>query len=139
MNLNLHLKIVGGLLLALAMAHCYFPKRFGWRAELEKVSLLTRQIFYVHCFFIWLVLVMFGLLSLVYTARLIQPTPLARLILWAFTLFWGARLIIQLFVYDVKLWKGNRFNTLMHWLFTTMWSYYVSVYATALWRQYHCA
>lgn len=119
------------------MSHFYFPKRFGWRAELEKVSLLTRQIFYVHCFFIWLVLVMFGLLSLVYTDLLLQPGPLARIILAAFVVFWGARLMIQLFVYDAELWKGNRFNTLMHLLFTLMWSYYVCVYTTALWRQYY--
>src|ERR1700722_320817 len=112
------------------MSHFYFPKRFGWRAELEKVSLLTRQIFYVHCFFIWVVLVMFGLLSLVYTDLLLQPGPLARIILAAFVVFWGARLMIQLFVYDAELWKGNRFNTLMHLLFTLMWSYYVRVYTT---------
>lgn len=137
MNLDLHLKIVGGMMLALAVAHLYFPKRFGWRAELADVSLLTRQIFYVHCFFICLVLVMFGILSSIYTGLLIQPSPLARIILVALTVFWGARLLIQLFVYDVKLWKGNRFNTVMHVLFTLMWSYYVSVYGAALWHQYH--
>jgi hypothetical protein len=137
MNLNLHLKIAGALLLALAMAHVYFPKRFGWRAELAGVSLLTRQIFYVHCFFIWLVLVMFGLLSLVWTQTLLAPSPLARIVLAGLTVFWGARLVIQHLVYDSKLWEGNRFNTLMHVFFTLMWSYYVAVYATALWRQYH--
>lgn len=137
MDLNLHLKIVGALQLALAAAHLYFPRRFGWREELEKVSLLTRQIFYVHCFFICLVLVMFGWLSLVYTGLLIQPSPLARMVLAGLTGFWGIRLFIQLFVYDVKLWRGNRFNSVMHILFTALWSYYVSVYAATLWRQYH--
>jgi hypothetical protein len=137
MNLNLHLKIVGAMLLALATAHLYFPKRFGWRGELEKVSLLTRQIFYVHCFFICMVLVMFGLLSLFYTETLIQRGPLARIVLTGLTAFWAARLVIQLFVYDSKLWRGNPFNRLMHILFTLMWSYYVAVYGTALWRQYH--
>lgn len=137
MNLNLHLKIVGVMLLALAAAHLYFPKRFGWRGELEKVSLLTRQIFYVHCFFICLVLVMFGLLSLFYTETLIQRGPLARIVLTGLTAFWAARLLIQLFIYDSKLWRGNPFNRMMHILFTLMWSYYVAVYATALWRQYY--
>jgi hypothetical protein len=137
MNLNLHLKIVGAMLLGLATAHLYFPKRFGWREELRKVSLLTRQIFYVHCFFICLVLIMFGLLSLVCTEALLQPSPLARVVLVGLTIFWGARLIIQLVVYDSKLWRGNRFNTAMHVFFTLMWSYYVSIYAAALWRQYH--
>jgi hypothetical protein len=137
MNLNLHLKIVGFMLLGLSAAHLYFPRRFGWRGELEKVSLLTRQIFYVHCFFICLVLIMFGLLSLVWTDTLIEPSPLARIVLIGLTVFWGARLIIQLFVYDSKLWRGHRFNTAMHIFFTLTWSYYVSVYAAAFWWQYH--
>ena len=137
MNLSLHLKVAGILLLGLAVAHLYFPKRFGWRAELEKVSLLTRQIFYVHCFFICLLLVMMGLLSAVWTDELIRPSPLARVVLAGLTIFWGTRLVIQWFIYDAKLWRGDRFNTAMHILFTILWSYYVCVYAAALWRQCH--
>jgi hypothetical protein len=136
MNLSLNLKLAGVLQFGLAAAHLYFPKRFAWREELAKVSLLTRQIFYVHCFFICLVLVMMGLLSLFWTEELTQRGTLARLVLAGMAGFWGLRLVIQLLVYDAKLWKGNRFNTTMHILFTTLWSYYVCVYATALWRQY---
>jgi len=135
MNLNLHLKIVGVIMITLAAAHVYFPKRFGWREELEKVSLLTRQIFYVHCFFISLVLLLVGMLSLFGTEHLLQQTPLAKMVLAGLTLFWGIRLVIQFFVYDSKLWRGNAFNTTMHILFSLMWTYYLTVYGVALWRQ----
>jgi hypothetical protein len=136
MNLNFHLKIVGVLMLLLAAAHLDFPRRFDWKQDLARLSLLNRQIFEVHCFFIILVLVLCGLLSLVYTDALLQPSPLARVVLSGLTIFWGTRLFIQFFVYDVKLWKGNRFNTAMHVLFSFMWGYYGAVYAAALWRQY---
>lgn len=137
MNLNLHLKAVGILLLLLAVAHLGFPKRFAWKDDLAKLSLLNRQIFEVHCFFIVLTLTLFGLLSLVYTGLLLQPDPLAKVILIGLVIFWAARLFIQIFVYDSRLWKGNRFNTVMHVLFSLMWTYYTTIYAATLWHQYH--
>jgi hypothetical protein len=136
MNLALHLKSVGALLLLLAFAHLFFPKRFGWKEDLAKLSLLNRQVFLVHAFFITLVLVLFGLLSLIYTDTILEPGPLARIVLVGLVIFWAARLFIQFFVYDARLWRGNRFNTTMHVLFSLMWTYYVAVYAIALWHQY---
>ncbi|MDB6016952.1 MAG: hypothetical protein JWR19_1441 [Pedosphaera sp.] len=137
MNLNFHIKVVGSLMLALAFAHLYFPRRFAWREELAKLSLLNRQIFLVHCFFIVLVLVLCGLLSLFYTAPLLQPSPLARAVLCGLVIFWAARLCIQFFIYDSKLWRGHQFNTVMHILFSLLWAYYTAVYTVALWHQYH--
>ncbi len=137
MNQNIHLKIVGGLMLLLAFAHIHFAKRFGWKEELQRVSLLTRQIFNVHCFFIALVLVLCGLLSILYTGPLLDRGPLARAILSGLVIFWTARLFIQFFVYDSRLWRGDRLNTAMHILFSLMWVYYTFVYSAALWQQYH--
>ncbi len=135
MTLALHLKTVGILLLALAFAHVFFPKRFAWKKEFSNVSLLNRQIFYVHCFFISLVLVLTGMLSLVYTSLLLRRDELAKVVLGGLLVFWVARLFIQLFVYDRSLWKGHPFNTSMHILFTGMWTYYVAVYGVAFFAQ----
>ena len=54
MTLITNLRIVGGLLLLLGLSHGLFNRYFGWARELKSVSLLTRQIFYVHTFFIGL-------------------------------------------------------------------------------------
>src|SRR5262245_8584583 len=94
------LKIAGASLLILSLAHAFFPARFKWKEELGRLSLLNRQIFQVHCFFIALVLFMFGLLALVFTDTLLQRTALARLVLAGLLLFWLARLFAQFFVYD---------------------------------------
>lgn len=120
----------------LALAHVHFVKRFRWREELQGVSLLTRQVFNVHCFFISLVLLLCGALSIFCTGALLEHGPLAKAMLTGLVIFWTARLFIQFFVYDSKLWRGNRLNTLMHVLFSVMWSYYTFVYAAALWCQY---
>ncbi len=135
MNLALHLKITGLLLIALAAAHGHFPRRFAWRTELSRLSLINRQIFIVHCLFIVLTLILMGLLSLVYTTALIEPTPLARPVLAGLTVFWLARLLAQFFIYDANLWRGNRVNTLVHVLATLLWSYFVLVFGCAWWPQ----
>jgi hypothetical protein len=51
MTLQIHLQIVGCLLVLLGLSHAFMNRHFGWGKELAEISLLTRQIFYVHTFF----------------------------------------------------------------------------------------
>jgi hypothetical protein len=132
MNLAMHLKIVGILQLLLAFAHFFFPRRLGWKEDCAKLTLLNRQIFFVHCFFIVLVLVLFGALTLVYTDLLLRGDQLSKVVLSGLFLFWLARLYIQFFVYDARLWRGDRFNTRVHVFFSMLWTYYVGVYGLAV-------
>lgn len=131
--LSIHLKIVGVLLLLLAAAHAFFPRRFRWREELARLSLLNRQIFVVHCLFIVLVLVMFAALCLFYTDALLRPEPLARAVLGGMAVFWTLRLFVQFFVYDRTLWLGNRLNSGAHLFFSVLWAYFAMVFAASLW------
>src|SRR5215471_5065036 len=128
MTIELHLKIVGIVLIILGLAHGAFSKRFNWKTDLAKLSLMNRQMFLVHSFFIGLVLVLMGGVSLFYTQALLQPAPLSRLVLAGTVVFWLCRWFIQFFVYDSALWRGNRFNTLMHVLFSLFWTYAVCTY-----------
>ncbi len=132
MSLSLHLRIAGLGLIVLAFAHLAFPKRFHWKEELPRLSPLNRQMFQVHVFFIGLVLVLFGTLSLVFADALLTPGPLSKAVLAGFTLFWSLRLFVQLFVYERALWRGNRLHTFFHVLFTAFWTYLVAVYGAAL-------
>ncbi|MGA3047561.1 MAG: hypothetical protein ABSD67_13095 [Terracidiphilus sp.] len=77
MTLTTHLHFVGTLLLLLGISHAFFNRYFGWEKELEVVSLLTRQIFFVHTFFIGLGVVLAGAGSLFYTDALLRPGDLS--------------------------------------------------------------
>lgn len=137
MNLYLHLRIVGGLLITLGLAHSMFGRYFKWREELATVSLLTRQIFWVHSFFIALLAVMTGVCSLFYTGPLVESEGLSRVVLGGLVIFWLCRLVFQLFVYDPAIWRGRRFYTLMHVVFTIFWTYTVLIFGAAFrmaWR-----
>jgi len=132
MNIRLHLQIVGALLTALGAAHALFGRYFGWKKELERVSLLTRQVFEVHTFFIGLLLVLLGACSLFYADALLEPGPLPRAILAGILIFWLCRLLVQWFVYDPAIWRGRPFYTLMHVAFSLFWIYVVLTYGLAL-------
>lgn len=132
MNIYLHLKLVGGLLLALGLAHSLFCRYFKWEKELKQVSLLTRQIFLVHCFFISLSIVLIGACTLFYTNALLRSGTLSRVVLAGFVVFWFIRLGFQFFVYDPAIWQGRRFYTVMHVAFSTLWIYVVLIYGAAL-------
>ncbi|HEX4758845.1 MAG TPA: hypothetical protein VH308_12715 [Terracidiphilus sp.] len=132
MTLTTHLHVVGALLLLLGISHAFFNRYFGWEQELETVSLLTRQVFHVHSFFIGLGVVLAGAGSLIYADALLQPGALNRAILAAMAIFWLCRLLAQFLAYDAAIWRGNRFRTFMHAAFALLWCYVTATYGIAL-------
>jgi hypothetical protein len=60
------------LLITLALVHVVFPKYFNWRKELVEVSLLNKQLMYVHTFFIALTVFFDGRILLVLFQRYCQ-------------------------------------------------------------------
>jgi hypothetical protein len=132
MNLRVHLQIAGALLLFLSAAHGGFSRYFGWKQELGRLSPLTRQMFLVHTFFIALVVALLGGLSLFCTDALLTPGPLSRAVLAGIFVFWLFRLAVQWFVYSPAIWRGRRFYTFMHCVFSAFWIYAVLAYGLAL-------
>ena len=103
--MELQLKITGCLLIILSMIHLIFPRYFAWQTELRSISLINRQMMYVHTFFIAFVVFMIGVLCLTSFSELIG-TDLGRKISLGIGIFWGVRLIIQFIGYSPKLWRG---------------------------------
>lgn len=125
--MEVHLKIIGVLLMALAAIHISFPKYFNWKKELKYLTLMNRQIMMVHTFFIAFVVFLIGLLCMTSATDLIQ-TKLGKTISLGLGIFWATRLIFQLFVYSKKLWKGKVFETTIHIVFTILWIYLTSIF-----------
>jgi hypothetical protein len=132
MTLATHLHVVGVLLLMLGVSHVFFNRYFGWKQELESVSLLTRRIFFVHNFFIGLGVALAGAVSLFYADALLRPSALSRAILAAMAGLWLCRLVAQFVAYDSVIWRGNRFRTFMHVAFAMLWCYVTTTYSVAL-------
>jgi hypothetical protein len=120
--MELHLKFIGISLFLLAWLHAVFPARFEWKKDLQHISLINRQLMYVHTFFIALAVLLMGVLCFTSATELVQ-TPLGKRVCVGLGVFWGFRLYVQFFVYSPKLWRGKTFETAVHILFVLFWTY----------------
>jgi len=77
---------------------------------------------YVHTFFIAVIVLLSGLLC-IFCAEDILSTALGRYLSFGLFIFWGLRLVFQFFVYSPLLWRGKRFETIVHVLFSVLWFY----------------
>src|SRR5687767_7182214 len=105
--MEFNLQLVGTLLIALALIHLIFPKYFNWKQELSSLSIINRQMMFVHTYFIAFVVLLMGLLCLTSSSELLN-THLGKRISLGLGIFWAARLIVQFFGYSSKVWKGKR-------------------------------
>jgi hypothetical protein len=132
-TLLFHLRIVGLVMAGLVVINLFVPRRFHWREEMARLSLLNRQIFQVHSVFLLVTLAMFSALLLTSADALLEPTRLSRAVLTGLTIFWGLRMLTQWFFYSPDVWRGDRFRTIVHGVFSMTWIYVTAVFAIALW------
>ena|SRR5258708_21057 len=128
--MELHLKIIGSLLILIAFLHFFFPKYFNWKQELNSLSIMNRQMMYVHLFFIAFGVFLVGLLCLTSSNKLLNTT-LGKRISLGLGIFWAVRLYVQFFGYSSNLWKGKSLETFVHVLFSIIWTYVSTVFILA--------
>lgn len=128
--MEINLIIAGVLLVFLGLIHLGFPRYFKWKNDLRDLGLLNRQLMYVHTHFIGFTVFLMGLLCISSAKDLIN-TELGRRVCLGLAIFWLVRLIVQFFGYSSLLWKGKRFETGMHVLFSLLWTYFVVTFAMA--------
>jgi hypothetical protein len=115
------LRAAGAAMLVLAALYPIYPRRFRWAEQLQRVELLTRQVFWVHIGFIVLLLVLQGILLVGFPHLLLAPDGAATALLIGMLAFWLYRLVAQLFVYDPDLWRDRPAHLLVHVVFTLLW------------------
>ncbi|NCT75826.1 MAG: hypothetical protein GXC78_14910 [Chitinophagaceae bacterium] len=124
----IQLKATGLLLILLGIFHAFFPGYFEWKKELKPLSLINRQMMYVHTFFIGVTVALMGLLCLLVPNELLE-TKLGKYIAAGLCLFWLLRCLIQFFYYSSSLWRGRRFETIIHIFFSLLWIYLSTLFA----------
>ena len=119
------LKIIGFCLVGLGLIHAIFPRQFKWKQELNSLSIINKEMMYIHTFFIAFMLLLIGLLCMTSSNELIS-THLGKRVSLGLGIFWVVRFFIQFFGYSSKTWRGKRFETIVHILFAIFW-FYISV------------
>jgi hypothetical protein len=125
--MEIQIRVIGLILMVLALVHGIFPRYFNWGTELSGLSLINRQMMYVHTFFIALTLGLMGLLCFT-SAHDLVSTQLGNHVSLGLAVFWMVRLVIQFVGYSPKLWRGKRLETGVHIVFSILWLYFSSVF-----------
>ena len=111
MKTNEILILVGGVLHFLTLvASAMVPKTLDWKGELQKLIPFLRTLFWVYGVFIVLTILALGVISIVnYRAMAAGERLEARSICAFIAIFWGARLVVQLFFFDAGEYLTNWF------------------------------
>jgi hypothetical protein len=132
---SIHLGLVGVILLGLGAVHVVLPRTLRWREDLAGASALNQEVSYVHCYFIGLACLLWGLLPLTAGQALLEPNPVTRLVLLGAVAFWASRLVIQLAVFNHHARESRRW-----WMAsaagTALWLYLTAVWTWALAAQF---
>lgn len=94
MRIALQLAGIGQIILALASPA--LPRILRWREQTRRLEPLTRHVFWTYAGYILATNLCFGLLSLLAPGWLLDGAPLATAVAAYITLYWGARLVLQL-------------------------------------------
>ena len=131
--MELHLNVIGIVLVLLALGHGLFPRYFDWANDLGSITLINRQLMYVHTLFIALFLLFVGVLCLTSAAEIIG-TPLGRRVSLALAVVWIVRLGIQFAGYSSELWRGKTLETIAHVAFSALWTYLSTIFFLVYWN-----
>jgi hypothetical protein len=123
------LVFVGGLLhFSILIASSMVPSVLDFKASLEKLDGLFRQLVWVHGIFIVLVITGFGLLSVCMPGEMASGSPLARGVCGFIAIFWGLRLIVQFFYFDPSEYLTTIWFKLGYHALTLVFTYHVVAY-----------
>jgi len=101
---------------AVAILNLFLIRIMKWKPDLERMPLLIREVFHVHCIFISITLSIFAALTWQFTREIVAgANPLAIWMAAAIGSFWSVRAAMQWLYYSSNHWRGNSQRTLIHW------------------------
>lgn len=120
----------GGILhFAILTASALVPFVLNWTENLAVLHPFLRRLVWVYGMFIVLVIFGFGILSVLHSHTLAGGTPLARSLCGFISVFWLARLIVQLFLFDPGPFLGNVLLRIGYHLLTITFVFLTVVYS----------
>jgi hypothetical protein len=130
-----HALVLAGLLhFAILVASALVPKVLDWKTALAPLPPFLRTLFWVYGVFIVLTIVAFGTLTLLHANAMARGESVARSVAAVIALFWGARLAVQLFIFDARPVLTKAWMTLGYHALTIGFVFLTSVYGWAALR-----
>ena len=125
------LRIAGLGHFAILTASALVPKVLDWKTALEPLPPFLRTLFWVYGVFIVLTIAGLGTLTLLNAHAMAVGDPVARSLAAFIAVFWGARLIVQLFVFDARPYLTNAWLRIGNCLLTAAFVFFTLAYSFA--------
>ena len=118
--------------LAIAVINLRLDRLLNWGPELETLSPLLREVFFVHKWFISITLVIFGVITWRFADEIgTGAHEIGRWLAAGIGLFWAIRTAIQWCYYDWSHWRGNAGRIAVHWILTICYGACAAAYLLA--------
>lgn len=125
------LLVAGATHYAILIASALVPRVLDWRSALGVLPPFLRTLFWVYGAFVVLTIAGFGALTLLHADEMACGDRVARSVAAMIALFWGARLAVQLFVFDAKPLLTKAWMKLGYHALTAAFVFLTAVYAIA--------
>ena len=115
--LEVGLRIAALAQFAIAAINLSLVRLMDWRADLEQLPLLIREVFGVHVIFITITVGTFAVLTWRFASDIaMRGNPIGIWLAAAVGIFWVTRSVLQWTHYSQSHWRGDRTRTVLHWL-----------------------
>jgi hypothetical protein len=115
MALKSLLLIAAAAQLAIALLNLFLGRLLDWKADLDRMPLLLREVFHVHCWFISITLGIFAVMTLRFAdAMAASSNGACRWLTAGIGIFWAFRTVLQGTYYSSSHWHGRPVRTAMH-------------------------
>jgi hypothetical protein len=126
------LLVVGGLLhFVVLVASALTPRVLDWRANLAALHPFLRRLFWVYGCVIVMVIISFGVITLLHADELASGAALPRSVCAVIAVFWLARLGVQFFVFDASPFLTNALLRFGYHGLTLLFAALVLIYGCA--------
>lgn len=120
--------------IAVALLNLRLVSLLGWKPELQRMSLLLREVFYIHMWFIAITLGIFGGLTLAFAPQLVEGNALGAALAAAIGAFWLVRTVLQVTWYSASHWRGRPGRTVIHFTLLVVYGAMALTYFAAAWH-----
>lgn len=133
--LELGLRMAAIVQIAVAILNLSLIRIMKWQPDLDRMPLLVREVFRIHCYFISITLTIFGVITWRFADDIAAAaSPIAIWLAIGIGVFWLIRSTMQWLHYSPSHWRGDTSRTLIHFALLFGYGALATVYLTAaLW------
>jgi hypothetical protein len=125
------LQISAALQFSILIASALVPRVLDWRTNLATLHPFQRKLFWVYGCFIVMTIIAFAVLTFLHAEAMATGEPVARSLCAFIAIFWAARLVVQLLIFDLRPFLTNWFYKLGYHTLTFIFVFLVCVYGKA--------